>query len=178
MTNRPATDSAGLGAPWSGSGAVVTVSGGSVMARFGDPPGGGPDYTGELVCTWRHAHVPFEADAALVGVLVDHATASVHRERTTTRVTDPDVAGQVRLALDGTQRVAAAAGILMALYHLSPAQARRSLARAGPGPVTTPTAACGRSPTLSCAPGTTGLRRPSSGPTCPPSMTRTRVETP
>ena len=110
---------------------MVTVSGESVMARFGNPPGGGPDYTGVLMCTWRHGHVPVEADAALVGVLVDHATALVHRERTTTRVADPDVAGQVRLALDGTQRVAAATGILMALYHLSPVQARRLLARAG-----------------------------------------------
>jgi hypothetical protein len=108
---------------------VVTVSGESVMARFGTRRG--PDYTGELVCTWRHGHVPDEADAALVGVLVDHAAALVHRERTTPRVTDPDVAGQVRLTLDGTQRVAAATGILMALYHLSPAQARRLLARAG-----------------------------------------------
>ena len=127
-----ATDRGGLGEPrWSGSGAVVTVVDGSVVARFGNPPGGGPDYTGELVGTWRHGHVPVEADAALVGVLVDHAAALVHRERTTTRVTDPDVAGQVRLTLDGTQRVAAATGILMALYHLSPAQARRLLARAG-----------------------------------------------
>ena len=33
--------------------------------------------------------------------------------------------------MDGTQRVAAATGILMALYHLSPVQARRLLARAG-----------------------------------------------
>jgi len=132
MSDPAATDRGGLGEQiWSGSGAVVTVSGGSVVARFGNPPGGGPDYTGELVCIWRHGHVPVEADAALVGVLVDHAAAVVHRERTTTRVTDPDVAGQVRLTLDGTQRVAAATGILMALYHLSPAQARRLLARAG-----------------------------------------------
>ena len=109
----------------------MTVTDRSVVARFGNPPGGGPDYTGELVCTWRHGHVPDEADAALAGVLVDHATALVHRERTTTRVADRDVAGQVRLALDGTQRVAAATGILMALYHLSPGQARRLLARAG-----------------------------------------------
>jgi hypothetical protein len=131
-TDPAAIDGGGLGEQiWSGSGAVVTVSGGSVVARFGNPPGGGPDYTGELVCIWRHGHVPVEADAALVGVLVDHAAALVHRERTTTRVTDPDVAGQVRLTLDGTQRVAAATGILMALYHLSPAQARRLLARAG-----------------------------------------------
>src|SRR6478735_5995083 len=131
-TDPAAIDGGGLGEQiWSGSGAVVTVSGGSVVARFGNPPGGGPDYTGELVCIWRHGHVPVEADAALVGVLVDHAAALVHRERTTPRVTDPDVAGQVRLTLDGTQRVAAATGILMALYHLSPAQARRLLARAG-----------------------------------------------
>jgi hypothetical protein len=127
-----AIDGAGLGGPrWSGSGALVTVTDRSVVARFGNPPGGGPDYTGELVCTWRHGHVPDEADAALAGVLVDHATALVHRERTTTRVTDPDMARTVLLALDGTQRVAAATGILMVLYHLSPVQARRLLARAG-----------------------------------------------
>ena len=62
-----AIDGAGPGAPWSGGGAVVTVTGASVVARFGNPPGGGPDYTGELVCTWRHGYVPVEADAALVG---------------------------------------------------------------------------------------------------------------
>ena len=130
-TDPAAIDGGGLGEQiWSGSGAVVTVSGGSVVARFGNPPGGGPDYTGVLMCTWRHGHVPVEADAALVGVLVDHATALVHRERTAAHV-GPDLAGQVLLALDGTQRVAAATGILMALYHLSPVQARRLLARAG-----------------------------------------------
>jgi len=126
-----ATGAALGAAAWSGNGAAVTVSGGSVLARFGNPPGGGPGYTGEMVCIWRRGHLPSEADAALVGVLVDHATALVHRERTTARVADADTAGQVRLALDGTQRVAAATGILMALYHLNPTQARRLLARAG-----------------------------------------------
>src|SRR6476469_7554178 len=137
--HRAATNGAAAGATgavvgagaWSGNGAAVTVSGGSVIARFGNPPGGGPGYTGEMVCIWRRGHLPGEADAALVGVLVDHATALVHRERTTARVADPGGAGPVRLALDGTQRVAAATGILMALYHLSPAQARQLLARAG-----------------------------------------------
>jgi hypothetical protein len=126
-----ATGAAVAAAAWSGNGAAVTVSGGSVLARFGNPPGGGPGYTGEMVCIWRRGHLPSEADAALVGVLVDHATALVHRERTTAGVADQGGAGQVRLALDGTQRVAAATGILMALYHLSPAQARQLLARAG-----------------------------------------------
>jgi hypothetical protein len=133
-TNGAAAEATGaaLGAAaWSGNGAAVTVSGGSVLARFGNPPGGGPGYTGEMVCIWRRGHLPSEADAALVGVLVDHATALVHRDRTTARVADAGTAGQVRLALDGTQRVAAATGILMALYHLSPAQARQLLARAG-----------------------------------------------
>ena len=133
-TNGAAAEATGavLGAAaWSGNGAAVTVSGGSVLARFGNPPGGGPGYTGEMVCIWRRGHLPGEADAALVGVLVDHATALVHRERTTAGVADQGGAGQVRLALDGTQRVAAATGILMALYHLSPAQARQLLARAG-----------------------------------------------
>lgn len=108
--------------------------------RVGDGPVRQPARRGtrvtpwEMVCTWRHGYgyVPSEADAALVGVLVDHATALVHRERTTaTGVADPRGPGQVRLALDGTQRVAAATGILMALYHLTPAQTRRLLARAG-----------------------------------------------
>ena len=133
-TNGAAAEATGaaLGAAaWSGNGAAVTVSGGSVLARFGNPPGGGPGYTGEMVCIWRRGHLPSEADAALVGVLVDHATALVHRERTTAGVADQGGAGQVGLALDGTQRVAAATGILMALYHLSPAQARQLLARAG-----------------------------------------------
>ena len=133
-TNGAAAEATGAvvgAAAWSGNGAAVTVSGGSVLARFGNPPGGGPGYTGEMVCIWRRGHVPGEADAALVGVLVDHATALVHRERTTAGVADQGGAGQVRLALDGTQRVAAATGILMALYHLSPAQARQLLARAG-----------------------------------------------
>ena len=133
-TNGAAAEATGAvvgAAAWSGNGAAVTVSGGSVLARFGNPPGGGPGYTGEMVCIWRRGHLPSEADAALVGVLVDHATALVHRERTTAGVADPGDAGQVRLALDGTQRVAAATGILMALYHLSPAQARQLLARAG-----------------------------------------------
>ena len=133
-TNGAAAEATGAvvgAAAWSGNGAAVTVSGGSVLARFGNPPGGGPGYTGEMVCIWRRGHLPSEADAALVGVLVDHATALVHRERTTAGVADQGGAGQVRLALDGTQRVAAATGILMALYHLSPAQARQLLARAG-----------------------------------------------
>src|SRR6476619_4253283 len=133
-TNGAAAEATGAAvgaAKWSGNGAAVTVSGGSVLARFGNPPGGGPGYTGEMMCIWRRGHLPSEADAALVGVLVDHATALVHRERTTARVADAGTAGQVRLALDGTQRVAAATGILMALYHLSPAQARQLLARAG-----------------------------------------------
>jgi hypothetical protein len=133
-TNGAAAEATGAvvgAAAWSGNGAAVTVSGGSVLARFGNPPGGGPGYTGEMVCIWRRGHLPGDADAALVGVLVDHATALVHRERTTAGVADQGGAGQVRLALDGTQRVAAATGILMALYHLSPAQARQLLARAG-----------------------------------------------
>ena len=127
-----ATGPSGVGGRgWSGHPSEVRVSGGSVITRFGSPPGGGPDYTGELVCAWHDGYVPAEADAALVGVLVHHAIALVYRERTTARVSDPDTAGLVGLTLDGTQRVAAATGILMALYHLTPVQARQLLARAG-----------------------------------------------
>ena len=76
-------------------------------------------------------YAPTETDAALVGVLADHAVALVHRERTTGHITDPATAGQVGAALGRTQRVAAATGILMALHHLTAVQARQLLVRAG-----------------------------------------------
>ena len=66
----------------------------------------------------------------LVGVLADHAVALVHRERSTGRIVDTTATHQVG-ALGRTQRVAAATGILMALHHLTAAQARQLLARAG-----------------------------------------------
>ena len=67
---------------------------------------------------------------ALVGVLAEHATGVVHRERTMGRLTDQEAARQVGDALDGAQRIAAATGVLMALHHLSVAQARQLLDRA------------------------------------------------
>jgi hypothetical protein len=94
-------------------------------------PGGGPEYTARLVCSWHTGYTPSDADAALVGVLADHATAVVHRERSTARLADTGAAHQVGAALGDAQRVAAATGILMALHHLNPAQARQLLARAG-----------------------------------------------
>src|SRR6476469_2747316 len=97
-----ATGAAVGAAAWSGNGAAVTVSGGSVLARFGNPQGGGPGYTGEMMCIWRRGHGPRVGDAALVGVLLDPATVLVHRERSTAGVADHGGAGQVRLALDGT----------------------------------------------------------------------------
>ena len=79
-----------------------------------------------------HRVHPTEADAALVGVLADHATAVVHGERTASWLADTGAAHQVgAAALGDAQRVAAATGILMALHHLNPTQARQLLARAG-----------------------------------------------
>ena len=95
----------------------------------GSLPGGGPDYTARLVGAWPTGHSPTEADAALLEVLADHATAVVHRERSTRGLTDI-VARHVGSALGDAQRVAAATGILMALHHLSAAQARQLLTRA------------------------------------------------
>ena len=108
----------------------MTASAESVTAVFGCPPGGGPACTGRLVCAWRDGYVPTGADAALIGMPVDHAVAWVHRERTTGTVVDVDAARHVGLAPDGTRRVAAATGILMTLHHLTPAQARLLLTRA------------------------------------------------
>ena len=109
---------------------TVQPTGRSVSVRVGSLPGGGPEYTARLVCLAHRVH-PRDADAALVGVLADHATAVVHRERTTARLADTGAAHQVGAALGDAQRVAAATGILMALHHLNPAQARQLLVRAG-----------------------------------------------
>jgi hypothetical protein len=109
----------------------IRFMGRSVIVRVGALPGGGPDYTARLFCSWHTGYTPTEADAALVGVLADHATAVVHRERATARLADTDGAHQVGATLGDAQRVAAATGVLMALHHLNPAQARQLLARAG-----------------------------------------------
>ena len=82
-------------------------------------------------CSWHTGYTPGDADAALVGALADHATAVVHRERSTARLADSGAGHQVGTALGDGQRVAAATGILMALHHLNPAQARQLLVRAG-----------------------------------------------
>ena len=111
-------------------GQVVAI-GQQVTAVVGSLPGGEPDYTARLLCRWTPGYAPTETDAALVGVLADHAVALVHRERTTGQLADPATAGQVGAALGRTQRVAAATGILMALHHLTAAQARQLLVRAG-----------------------------------------------
>ena len=57
------------------------------------------------------------------------ATAVVHLVRTI-RGLEPSTARQVGSALGDAQRVAAAAGVLMVLHHLSPTQARQLLTRA------------------------------------------------
>jgi hypothetical protein len=117
------------GAGWSGAGSTVTIAGHTLYAGFGNPLGGGPAYTGQLIARW-HGYQPDNTDAALLGVLIDHATALVHRERTTTHLTDTHADRRITSALDGTQRIAAATGILMALHHLSSGQARDLLHRA------------------------------------------------
>lgn len=109
--------------------ASVEIGDQAVIARFVGPPWlGGPDYRGVLACRWHPDHRPDHTEAALVGVMVDHATALVQHQRTLTEPADPPPpAGS---ALSGPQRIAAASGILMALYHLSPARARQLLGRA------------------------------------------------
>ncbi|ACV79972.1 ANTAR domain protein [Nakamurella multipartita DSM 44233] len=123
----------GRGTPLDGGrtgGAIVETVARDVLARFTNPPGGGPDYHGVLVCRWTGGHGPDASDAALVGVFTDHAVALVHRERTTGRAHPRDMVPHVASALTAAQRVAAASGILTALHHLTPAQARQLLHRA------------------------------------------------
>ena len=110
--------------------ASVEISDHAVIARFGNPPFfGGPEYCGVIVCRWYTAHRPDDAEAALVGIMVDHATALVQRERTA-GAGPPDQAQSTGSALTAAHRIAAASGILISLYHLSPRQARQLLARA------------------------------------------------
>jgi hypothetical protein len=110
--------------------ASVEISDHAVIARFVNPPFfGGPEYCGVIVCRWYTAHRPDDAEAALVGIMVDHATALVQRERTA-GAGPPDQAQSTGSALTAAHRIAAASGILIGLYHLSPRQARQLLARA------------------------------------------------
>jgi hypothetical protein len=68
--------------------------------------------------------------AGLVWVVTDHAVTLVHRERNTSETSPQDLAPHIASTLNAAQRVAAASGILTALYHLSPPQVRQLLHRA------------------------------------------------
>jgi hypothetical protein len=109
----------------------VRIGVNAVQATVTSVPGGGPDYTATMVCCWHTGYLPADADVALVGVLAEHAAGMVHRERTLSGLTNPATTRQVGVALDGAQRIAAATGVLMALHHLTVAQARQLLDRAG-----------------------------------------------
>jgi hypothetical protein len=109
--------------------ASVEIADHAVIARFVNPPWDGAQYHGVLVARWHTAHTPDDAEAALAGVMVDHATALVQRERTTAGAPTGQRA-HPGSALSATQRIAAASGILMSLHHLSTSQARSLLSRA------------------------------------------------
>lgn len=108
-------------------GVAVESEGPIVYARFGSSASGGTVYHGVMAFGWHSDYTPVRSDSALVGVLVDHAVALVHRERSVRTGQSRVGAG---LSLPENQRIAAASGILMALYHLSPGQARQLLSRA------------------------------------------------
>lgn len=117
----------GTGEETDALGVTVEVEGPWVRARFASSPGAGPSYRGMVACRWHTGYLPAPSDWALIGVLVDHAVALIHRERSALTDGVTDLAASV---LPVQHRVAAASGILMALYHLSPAQARQLLSRA------------------------------------------------
>ena len=100
-------------------------------ADFASDGAGGPRFSGVLVCTWFDGYRPSESDVALLALLVDHTTAMVEHERLLARVGELQACPEnAALSLPGHQRVAAAVGILMALHHLSAAQATDLLTRA------------------------------------------------
>jgi len=102
-----------------------------IRVEFSSDGAGGPRFSGVMACTWVNGYRPCAADTALLGLLVDHTTALVEHERLTARVDELETAaGGCGVTLPGHQRVAAAVGILMALHHLSAAQATDLLGRA------------------------------------------------
>lgn len=120
-------DGTATGADADPSGITGTVDDPWIRVRFANAPGSGPPFHGMVACRWDGSHSPTPSDRALVGVLVEHAIALIHRERVALAGTVGDRAGSSRPAPD---RIAAASGILMTLYHLSPVQARQLLSRA------------------------------------------------
>jgi hypothetical protein len=89
-------------------------------------------FAGTLVCSWRDGYVPAPADAALIGLMVDHAVALIHRERLTGRVIElRGQAQQLSSTLTRNGRIAAAVGVVMALHHVDRAQAIDLLVRIG-----------------------------------------------
>lgn len=124
-TDRPG--GTGTGGEAGPLGVTVAVADPWVRAWFANSPGSGPPYQGVFACRWDSGYSPTPSDHALVGVLVDHAVALIHRERAALAGPIADPAGS---SLPMQHRIAAASGILMALYHLSPAQAQQLLSRA------------------------------------------------
>jgi len=102
----------------------------AVTVRFSSTDGDCREYSGVLVCRWTDGYHPTGADAGVIGLLVDHATAVVERHRLATQVADLRANAGQGLALPGHQRIAAAVGILMSLHHLSAGQAADLLTRA------------------------------------------------
>ena len=102
----------------------------SVTARFSSTEGDCREYSGVVVCRWTDGYQPTDADAGLIGLLVQHATAVIERERLTRQVAELRANAGRGLALPGHLRIAAAVGILMALHHLSAGQAADLLTRA------------------------------------------------
>jgi hypothetical protein len=91
----------------------------------------GPDYTCVVIFRWTDGYRPNQADAALIGLIVDHTAALVRQERLSEHLADLSAgADDGSLRLPGHQRIAAAVGIVMALHHLNHAQATDLLTRA------------------------------------------------
>jgi hypothetical protein len=92
--------------------------------------GAGTGFTGTLVCSWRDGYQPVPADASLIGLMVDHAIALIHRERLTGRVTELQGQAQnMSSTLNRNRRIASAVGVVMALHHVDQVQALDLLVR-------------------------------------------------
>ena len=90
----------------------------------------GSGFSGMLTCSWRDGYEPTPADASLIGLMVDHTVALIHRERLTGTVVElQGRAQQLSGTLARSRRVASAIGVVMALHHVDQAQAMDLLVR-------------------------------------------------
>jgi len=93
-----------------------------------DPVAGQP-FMGVLTFRWHDAYQPTGADAALLALMVQHATILVHPERSQAILNDQRTASAMHRKLSRNRVLASAVGTVMALHHVDQSHALELLTR-------------------------------------------------